>query len=103
EALAGFTEWTDLYASYKIPIQADFFNRMRSGEMPIGVANYWTYVLLSTAAPELTGRWAMVPIPGTRKADQTIDRSTGGGGQALVLFKQARQAEPAWEFMKWWT
>lgn len=101
-ALAAFKQWSGLYTNYKIPIQADFFNRMRTGEMPIGIANYWTYVLLSTAAPELTGRWEMAPIPGIRRPDGTIDRSTGGAGTAVVMFRESRNKEAAWKFMKWW-
>lgn len=102
QALAAFQEWTGLYTNYKVPISADFFNRMRTGEMPVGIANYWTYVLLSTAAPELTGRWAMEPIPGIRRPDGTIDRSTGGAGAAVVMFKDSKLQKESWEFMKWW-
>src|SRR5690606_27052819 len=78
ESLQAFRFWTDLWAQYKIPLEANFYNRMRTGEMPIGIADYFTYVLLSTAAPELTGWWKMVPIPGTRTATGEIDRSAGG-------------------------
>ena len=103
EALAAFREWTGLYTKYKIPIRANFFNRMRSGEMPIGIADYWNYVLLSTAAPELTGRWRMVPIPGTEKPDGTIDRSAGGVSQVVIIPSRAKHKKQAWEFVKWWT
>jgi ABC-type glycerol-3-phosphate transport system substrate-binding protein len=103
EALAAFREWTGLYTNYRIPQYADFFNRFKTGEMPIGIADYWTYVLLSTAARELTGRWEMSPIPGMRMEDGTINRSTGGNGNAVVIFKQSEHPQEAWEFAKWWT
>ena len=103
EALAAFREWTGLYTNYRIPQYADFFNRFKTGEMPIGIADYWTYVLLSTAARELTGRWEMSPIPGIRMEDGTINRSTGGSGNAVVIFKQSEHPQEAWEFAKWWT
>ncbi len=103
EALAAFKEWTGLYTNYRIPKYADFFNRFKTGEIPIGVADYWTYVLLSTAARELIGRWAMAPMPGTRLPDGTIDRSTGGSGDAVVIFRQSEHPQEAWEFVKWWT
>jgi ABC-type glycerol-3-phosphate transport system substrate-binding protein len=103
EALAAFRDWTGLYTNYRIPQYADFFNRFKTGEMPIGIADYWTYVLLSTAARELTGRWEMSPIPGIRMADGTINRSTGGNGNAVVIFKQSEHPKEAWEFAKWWT
>ena len=103
EALAAFREWTGLYTNYRIPQYADFFNRFKTGEMPIGIADYWMYVLLSTAARELTGRWEMSPIPGIKMADGTINRSTGGSGNAVVIFKQSEHPKEAWEFAKWWT
>jgi ABC-type glycerol-3-phosphate transport system substrate-binding protein len=103
EGLAAFKEWTALYTNYHTPKFANFFNRFKTGEMPIGIADYWTYVLLSTAARELSGRWAMAPIPGTRMADGTINRATGGSGDAVVIFKQSEHPREAWEFVKWWT
>jgi ABC-type glycerol-3-phosphate transport system substrate-binding protein len=108
EGLAAFKEWTSLYTNYHIPKYADFFNRFKTGEMPIGIADYWTYILLSTAARELLGRWQMVPIPGryvSEGADQTarINRATGGSGDAVVIFRQSEHPQEAWEFVRWWT
>jgi ABC-type glycerol-3-phosphate transport system substrate-binding protein len=103
EALTAFREWTGLYTNYRIPKYADFFNRFKTGEMPIGIADYWMYIRLSTAARELLGRWAMSPIPGIRMPDGTINRSTGGSGQAVVIFQQSEHQQEAWEFVKWWT
>ena len=102
-ALTAFREWTSLYTNYHIPQYADFFNRFKTGEIPIGIADYWTYVLLSTAARELTGRWQMVPMPGMQMPDGTINRSTGGEGNAIVIFKQSEHPLESWEFTKWWT
>jgi ABC-type glycerol-3-phosphate transport system substrate-binding protein len=103
EALAAFREWTDIYTNYRVPMYADFFNRFKTGEMPIGIADYWTYVLLSTAARELMGRWQMAPIPGEPMPDGSINRATGGSGNAVVIFKQSEHPQEAWEFAKWWT
>ncbi|PLT46475.1 N-Acetyl-D-glucosamine ABC transport system, sugar-binding protein [Paenibacillus pasadenensis] len=103
ESLKAMKMWTGLFTNYKIQKQADFYNRFRSGEMPIGVADYSTYILLSTAAPELTGWWAMKPMPGIRQADGRINRSTGGLGQTGMIFKDSDKKEQAWQFLKWWT
>ncbi len=120
EALAGFQEWTELYSNYKIPREANFFTRMRTGEQPIGVSNYFVYIQLSTAAPELTGRWEMRPMPGHRcgsvnnttgmmipcppgEQPGTVIRTSGGTGQAVVIFNQSTQKDASWEFLKWWT
>lgn len=103
EAFQAFTEWTELYTNYKFPVMANFFNRFRTGEMPIGIADYLTYVQLSTAAPELIGRWGVAPSPGHQKADGSIDRTTGGAVQSVAIFKQSEHQQESWEFLKWWT
>lgn len=103
QALQAFRLWTDLYANYKLELEANFYNRMRTGEIPIGVADYYNYVLLSTAAPELTGWWKMVPLPGVRRPDGTIDRSAGGTSTATVIFSDSKRPEDAWKLAKWWT
>lgn len=103
EALEAMRMWTGLFTNYRISKQADFYNRFRTGEMPIGVADYSTYILLSTAAPELTGWWGMKPMPGLKQADGKINRSTGGLAQTGIIFKSSDNQEQAWEFLKWWT
>lgn len=103
EALEAFKMWTGLYTNYKITQSANFYNRFRSGEMPIGVADYSTYLLLSTAAPELTGWWGMKPMPGIKQSDGTINRSSGGMSQTGMIFKSSELQEEAWQFLKWWT
>ncbi|HEX6971981.1 MAG TPA: extracellular solute-binding protein [Limnochordia bacterium] len=103
EAYEAFKLWTSLYAQYRVPIEANFYTRMRTGEMPIGVADYYNYVLLSTAAPELTGWWRMDPIPGIRKPDGTVDRTTGGYADTGVIFSTSSKQEAAFKLLDWWT
>jgi len=102
EALAAMKMWTGLYTNYKISKEASFYNRFRSGEMPIGVADYSTYVQLMTAAPELTGWWEMLPMPGIQRPDGKIDRSVGGASQTGIIFKNTKKSQESWEFLKWW-
>ncbi|MDQ0058929.1 extracellular solute-binding protein [Paenibacillus harenae] len=103
EAMNAFRMWTGLFTNYKISKDANFYNRFRTGEMPIGIADYSTYVMLSTAAPELTGWWGMKPMPGIRQQDGTVNRSTGGLAQTAVLFNNSDRKQQGWEFIKWWT
>jgi ABC-type glycerol-3-phosphate transport system substrate-binding protein len=102
EAYGAFKEWTDIYTNYRLPIEANFFNRMRSGEMPIGISGYQMYVQMSVAAPELVGRWGIAPAPGTKMADGTIDRTAGGLINGSVIFKQSKHPKESWSFLKWW-
>lgn len=102
-ALTAFTQWTELYTNWKIPPVANFYNRFRTGEMPIGISDYMNYLTLSVGAPELKGWWKMVPIPGIMREDGRIDRSAGGAGEVGVIFNQSNLQEEGWEFLKWWT
>lgn len=103
EAVAAFKTWTDFYTKYNLPLIYDFYNRFRTGEMPIGIAPYTTYNLLATAAPEIRNEWAIAPIPGIKKSNGEIDRSTGASGTACIILKKSRNKEACWEFLKWWT
>lgn len=102
KAFTAFKQWTDFYNLYDYPLYKDDFNRFRTGEMPIVVSTYKLYTRLAAAAPEITGTWEMVPIPGTKQADGTIDRATGATGTAGIILKDAANVGDSWTFMKWW-
>ncbi|MDI3509215.1 MAG: hypothetical protein PWP55_1407 [Clostridiales bacterium] len=103
EAIEAFKTWTELYVNYKFPVQYDFANRFRIGEMPIGIADYQTYNFLSVFAPEIRGLWDFAPVPGTEKLDGSIDRSVPSGGTAAMMVRGVKDKNAAWEFLKWWT
>ena len=103
EALEAFKQWAGFYSQYSFPLTYDFYNRFRTGEMPLAIAPYGEYNRLSVAAPEIRNLWDMVPIPGTKKIDGTIDRSVGGSGTATVILSRAANKDACWEFLKWWT
>ncbi len=102
EALDVFKQWTDLYSDYSILKEADFYNRLRVGVMPLGIAPYSTYMTLYSAAPEIQGRWSIALVPGTVNEDGTINRSIAGGGTGCGIIKKSPNQEEAWEFLKWW-
>jgi ABC-type glycerol-3-phosphate transport system substrate-binding protein len=103
EALEAFKEWTGFYTRYTFPFSFDFYNRFRTGEMPLGIMPYVNYNLLAVGAPEIRNMWGMVPIPGTRKENGEIDRSQSGMGNAVLMLKTIKNKEAGWEFIKWWT
>src|SRR5690606_26928787 len=98
-----FKVWTEFYTDYKLEREFDFANRFRTGEMPIGIADYTMYNQLSVFAPEIRGMWGFVPVPGTIKEDGTLGREVPSGGSGTLLLESAEDKEAAWEFMKWWT
>lgn len=98
-----FKQWTEYYTDYKLEREYDFSNRFRTGQMPIGIADYTTYNQLSVFAPEIRGMWGFAPVPGTIQEDGSINRDVPSGGSAVVMMKKAKDKDAAWEFMKWWT
>lgn len=102
-SMQAFGRWSDFYTSYKFPLTYDFMNRFRLGEMPIGIAPYNTYNLLTVAAPEIRGLWDFTVVPGTQAEDGKIRREAASSGTAVMMMQQAKNKDAAWEFMKWWT
>jgi len=102
-AIETFKQWTEYYTDYKLEREYDFANRFRTGEMPIGIADYTIYNQLTVFAPEIRGLWGFAPIPGTVQEDGTINNQVPSGGSAVMMLESAEDKEAAWEFMKWWT
>lgn len=106
EAYQAFKSWTDLYVSYGIDAESNFFTEFRTGTTPLGVGTFATYIQLQEAAPELYGRWKIAPMLGSLQEDGTIDRSMGGiSTTSSMIMSQAKdrgREEAAWKFLKWW-
>ena len=106
-AVNAFTRWTDLYVKHGLPLVFSFFNRFRTGEMPLGIMNYTTYNQLVVAAPELEGLWEMLPIPGVLQEDGTIKRTQSSANTGCIIVNKSEtnknNLEASYAFMKWWS
>ena len=102
-SIDAFAYWMAFYTNYGLFRDFSFINRFRTGEMPIGIADYTTYNMLSISAPEIKGQWGMTEIPGTRQPDGSIDRTAPTGGAGTVIMQASKHPDQAWEFLKWWT
>lgn len=98
-----FKNWTKFYTNYKFPLLADFPNRFRTGEMPIGIVDYTTYNLLTVFAPEIKGLWDFTVVPGTPMPDGTINHQVASATTAVMMLENSDNKDAAWEFLKWWT
>lgn len=100
----AFETYTHLFTQYKLPLIYDFPNRFRSGEMPIGIQDFYIFNTLVVFAPEIRGLWDFTLIPGTLKDDGTIDRSSHTSVTGTIMFRQEDDNIKAksWEFLKWW-
>lgn len=101
-AMEAFKDLTDFFTNYKLLVSADFSNRFRTGEMPIGIASYSQYNQLEVFAPEIKGDWSFAPLPGVKKSDGTIDNTFVSDTIQSVILKAGGQSSVSWRFLKWW-
>ena len=92
-------------AIYNLPINVDnFYQHLRNGDLPIGVADYAAYNLMTNAAPELKNSWKIALTPGMEQEDGSINRTVCACAESSVIFKSDKaREEKAWEFVKWWS
>lgn len=103
EAVSTFTMWTDFYNKYSFPKTYDFYNRFRTGLMPLAIQSCTQYTTISAAASEIRGLWGIELIPGFKNENGNINRSQAGAGSACAILKSSDNVEAAWKFLKWWT
>lgn len=101
-ANAAFRMWTDFYTQYDYELYKDDFTRFRTGEMPVIITSYGMYTRLEGTAPEIAGKWSMHLLPGTEKADGTVDHTSAANGSAAVMLSDCENPEACWQFLKWW-
>jgi ABC-type glycerol-3-phosphate transport system substrate-binding protein len=103
EAVAAVRFMADSFTLYGMPLTtASFFDSFRYGTLPIGVSNLTTYIQLTSAAPELGGRWSIALYPATVLPDGTQNRWATGSAQTTIMFRNTDQPDAAWQFMRWW-
>ena len=102
EALEGIRLMADLFTIYNLPEQVpNFYHHFRYGTLPIGISNFQSGIQLKTAAPEIANWWEIGLHPGVER-DGEIQRWAPAGGQTGMIFKETKQPEESWEFLKWW-
>ena len=97
---------TELYTLYGLPQQiSNFFDNFRNGSLPIGISTFDTYIRLSMAAPEISGKWGVALSPGVMNSDGVIERWQTGSATSMTLIKSGNSAkdDAGWELLKWWS
>ncbi|MCL2199427.1 MAG: extracellular solute-binding protein [Defluviitaleaceae bacterium] len=102
-SLNAFRDFTRFFTDYNLPVEYDFINRFRLGDMPLAIADYTNFNVLQVFAPEINGLWGFRPVPGTVQPDGSINRAVATGGNAVVMMYDNSDKLASWEFMKWWT
>jgi ABC-type glycerol-3-phosphate transport system substrate-binding protein len=101
-AIEAFDLYTKFFTHYKTPMVFDFANRFRTGEMPLGFADYTVFNTLEVFAPEIRGLWGFARMPGIKQPDGSIQRSVPAQTIASMMFSKTKRPELTWEFLKWW-
>lgn len=104
-AMETFKDLTDFFTAYKLPVSVDFANRFRTGEIPVGIADYTEYNRFELLAPEIKNLWSFAPMPGVLKEDGTVDNTVVCTTVQSIMLKTAEERgrlDEAWAFLKWW-
>ncbi len=102
EAISAMKDYSMLYTQYGLNLSYDFANRFRSGEIPVAIADFTSYNQLSIFAPEIKNLWGMLPVPGTKRSDGTIDHTAIGIVTSSIILSSAESPDACWTFLKWW-
>lgn len=98
-----FEQMAELFTLYRFPVDYDFANRFRSGEMPIGIMEYSMYNQLTIFASEIKGLWEMAPVPGTVMSDGTVNNTSPAAASGIMMLTGAKDYDKAWQFIEWVT
>mgnify|MGYP004725284065 FL=1 len=102
----GFTELTELFTLYDVPVDVpNFYQHFRNGDLPIGIADFNSYNLILNAAPEIANSWSIALVPGIEDEETgEVKRYMSGGAESTVMFSSDDEREQkAWQFMEWWS
>ncbi|MBP3618796.1 MAG: extracellular solute-binding protein [Lachnospiraceae bacterium] len=106
KTVEGFTQLTDLFTIYNMPVDVpNFYQHFRNGDLPLGIADFGAYNLILNAAPEIANSWEIALVPGMENEETgEIYRYMSGGAESTVMFASDDERErKAWEFMCWWS
>ena len=97
EAVTALKFLADLYNKYGVPKQdREVFRGLRYGDYPIGISGNWLINSMDIDAPEITGKWAIAPLPKGPSGKHTAFI----GGRIMGIFSKAKHKKEAWEFIK---
>lgn len=97
----AFRTYTNFYTEYGFDLTYDFYNRFRTGEMPMAIADYTMYNTFKVSAPEIDGSWAMKEVPGTM-INGELNRTSAAIGTGSCIIEKSKHKDAAWTFLKWW-
>ncbi len=108
ELMEVFKYWTEYYTKQGLNYSVNLATRFRTGEVPVAVVDYNSYVnQLNVSAPEISGKWSIARMPGTLKADGSVDHTAASMISTCFIVSTTVEKDgmkdEAWDFLKWWT
>jgi multiple sugar transport system substrate-binding protein len=102
----AFEEAVDFYADFfekgSSPREAggltNFYQAFADGLFAMFISGPWEVQGLRQKLPQLAGKWAVAPLPPRYKGGP---RSSLAGGSSLVVFKNARHSDQAWQLIEY--
>ncbi len=101
ECIAAFKDFCSLYKDHGLLVEDPIITTFASGQTPISVMQAWYYYVFENTAPQITGKWTVAEIPGTKQKDGTINHSSNSNGLAWSVVRSTKNPDAAWQFMKW--
>ncbi len=98
-----FEQWCSFFNDYSFDKAANFSNRFRSGEMPIGISNFSLFNTLAVFAPEIAGKWDFAEIPGYRDSEGNLNRTSAMTETGVIILNSSKDYDASWAFLKFWT
>ena len=99
-----FKDWTEYYTNQGLEYSVNLTTRFRTGEIPVMVGDYSYINTLSISAPEISGKWSIAKIPGTRQADGSVDHTAAAMiGTSFIVSSTVEKdgmLNEAWDFLK---
>lgn len=102
QATDAFIKFTKFYSENGFEVSANFPNRFRSGEMPIGIYSFSLYNTLAVFAPEISGQWEFGLLPGYVNEANEINNASTSTVSGSVIIAATKEKQASWEFLKWW-
>ena len=96
EAAKALTFLSELYANGMPKTHVPVEQGMRTGDYPLAITGNWKIISLTIGAPEISGKWAIAPLP----RGPSGKRTAFVGGGILTVFQKSRMKDEAWEFIK---
>ena len=103
ESIKAFTQYTEMYTKYGLPISFSALDRFRTGQIPMLISGVTFFNNLTVGAIEIANLWTMAPMPGTIQEDGSIRYDSDCKVSGAMVLSSTDDKESSFKFLEWWT